>query len=133
MPDHSFTVDLAALQKAAKGVTDTVQSIKDDDVSDWLPSESQVGHDTVWTALDTFGSRWNVGMENLTNDVEEVGQRLTQVLTTYADYDTASTNRMKRSVKAAGATHFPSLGAGSAGGGSGGSQHGTSGSGGGKQ
>jgi hypothetical protein len=95
MPSYDFEVDLPVLVSAARGVTETIQLLKDKDVEDLVPGEGAVGHPAVWNALDEFKDRWELGLNNLMRDAEEAGSRLTTVATNYANFDRAGNERMK--------------------------------------
>lgn len=94
MPSYDFEVDLETLVEAAQGTAETVQLFKDKDVHDLIPSAGDVGSDVVWGALDEFKNRWELGMNNLVRDVEEISGRLGQVASSYAEFDTEGRERL---------------------------------------
>ncbi|NHC12939.1 hypothetical protein [Motilibacter deserti] len=94
MPSYDFEVDLQSLAAAAQGVAETVQLFKDKDVEDLVPGEAALGSDVVWSAVEEFKDRWERGMNNLVGDVEEMGGRLGQVATNYAEFDAQGNERM---------------------------------------
>ena len=89
MPSYDFEVDLQALVGAAQGVAETVQLFKDKDVEDLVPSKDDVGHDAVWDAVDEFKNRWEEGVNNLCQDVEEMAGRLSKIAMNYFETDKA--------------------------------------------
>jgi|SRR3954452_11769667 len=89
MPSYDFEVDLESLVKAAQGIVETVQLLKDKDVEDLVPGEGDLGSDVVWDAVDEFQERWERGMNNLVEDMQEAGSRLAKIAQTYAEFDKA--------------------------------------------
>lgn len=113
MPSHDFAVDLQSLIKAAQSAADAIKAKKDEDVSDWVPSESACGHDAVWNAVDSFQDRWDRGMNDMVNDVEEVAGRLGKVAMTYAEFDSKGAEALKSAAAAVtGLAAPPTLGQG---------------------
>ena len=93
MPSYDFEVDLQALATAAQGMADTVQLLKDKDVEDLVPTEGMLGSAVVWDAVAEFKDRWELGLNNLVGDVEEMAGRLGQVATNYAQFDVDGRDR----------------------------------------
>ncbi len=89
MPSYDYEVDLESMGKAAQGLNDTVQLFKDKDVDDLIPSKDDVGSDVVWGALDEFKGRWEEGVNNLCQDVEEMAGRLGKIAMNYFETDKA--------------------------------------------
>ena len=87
MPSYDFEVDLESLVAAAKGAVETVELFKDKDVEDLVPTEDDLGSDVVWDAVDEFKDRWERGMNNLVEDIEEAGSRLAKIASNYAKFD----------------------------------------------
>lgn len=94
MPSYDFEVDLQSLVSAAKGTSETVQLFKDKDVEDLVPSESDLGSSVVWAAVDEFKNRWEEGMNNLVQDVEEMAGRLSKIAMNYAEFDKAGNEKL---------------------------------------
>ena len=92
MPSYDFEVDLEALCKAAQGTADTIKLFKDKDVEDLVPTEDDLGNDTVWSAVDEFKDRWERGTKDMAEDVEEISGRLGQVAMTYGEFDKAGSD-----------------------------------------
>ncbi len=107
MPSYDFEVDLIALERAARGVADTVEFFKDKDVEDLVPVESAVGHEAVWGALAEFKDRWELGLNTLMRDVEEAAGRLGMVLRNYAQFDKTGAETLHAVAKDVGAVRVP--------------------------
>lgn len=95
MPSYDFEVDLESLVAAAQGMVDTVQLFKDKDVEDLVPSEGDLGSDVVWGAVEEFKNRWELGMNNLKEDMEEAGGRLAKIASNYARFDQEGHEKLK--------------------------------------
>jgi hypothetical protein len=89
MPSYDYEVDLESMGQAAQGLSETVQLFKDKDVEDLVPGKGDVGSDVVWDALDEFKNRWEEGVNNLCQDVEEMSGRLGKIAMNYFDTDKA--------------------------------------------
>ena len=89
MASYDFEVDLESMGKAAQGLNDTVTLFKDKDVEDLVPSRGDVGSDVVWEALDEFQGRWEEGVNNLCQDIEEMAGRLGKIAMNYFETDKA--------------------------------------------
>lgn len=87
MPSYDFEVDLESIGKAAQGLAETVQLFKDNDVEDLVPREDDLGSSVVWDAVDEFKNRWEEGVNNLCQDVEEMAGRLGKIAMNYYETD----------------------------------------------
>jgi hypothetical protein len=87
MPSYDYEVDLESMGKAAQGLNDTVALFKDKDVEDLVPGKGDVGSDVVCDALDEFTNRWEEGVNNLCQDVEEMAGRLGKIAMNYFETD----------------------------------------------
>lgn len=94
MPSYDYEVDLESMGKAAQGLNETVKLFKDKDVEDLVPSKSDVGSDVVWGAIDEFKNRWEEGVNNLCQDVEEMSGRLGKIALNYFETDKAGFDAM---------------------------------------
>lgn len=83
MPE-GFSVDLAALQQAAEGVTDTLNTLATKKVSDIDADRSAFGHDKLGGTVSDFCERWQIGVEHLAKDGQEVADRLNMSVNAYA-------------------------------------------------
>jgi hypothetical protein len=79
-----FKVDLTALVKAAEGVNGTVADISSDKVSGIPGSQSSYGNDALGSTVADFCSRWQIGVQNLANDANQVASRLALCAVAYA-------------------------------------------------
>ena len=95
MPSYDFEVDLENLVAAAQGTVETISLFKDKDVEDLVPSEDDLGSDVVWDAVDEFKDRWERGMNNLVEDIEEAGSRLAKIASNYAKFDQEANAKLK--------------------------------------
>ena len=103
MTSYDYEVDLASLGAAAQGLTETIQLFKDNDVEDLVPTEDDLGSSVVWEAVDEFKNRWEEGMNNLCQDVEEMAGRLGKIAMNYYETDRAgydSLSALKSSIAA---------------------------------
>ena len=57
MTSYDFEVDLESLINASTKASEAVKQKKDQDIEDIVPTESDVGSDTVWKAVDDFQDR----------------------------------------------------------------------------
>jgi hypothetical protein len=89
VPSYDFEVDLESIGKAAQGLAETVQLFKDKDVEDLVPTEDDLGSSVVWDAVDEFKNRWEEGVNNLCQDVEEMAGRLGKIAMNYYETDKA--------------------------------------------
>ena len=100
MPSYDFEVDLESLINASTKASEAVKQKKDQDMEDIVPTESDVGSDTVWKAVDDFQDRWERGINDMTEDIEEVAGRLGQVAANYVDFDNKAKERMQKFAEA---------------------------------
>ena len=100
MTSYDFEVDLESLINASTKASEAVKQKKEEDVEDVVPTESDVGSDTVWKAVDDFQDRWERGINDMTEDIEEVAGRLGQVAANYVDFDTKAKERMQKFAEA---------------------------------
>lgn len=96
MASYDFEVDLQSLGQAAQGLADTVELFKQKDVEDLVPTESDLGSDVVWSAVNEFKNRWEEGVNNLCQDVEEMSGRLGKIAMNYHESDTAGLEAMRK-------------------------------------
>ena len=83
MPD-GFRVDIRALVEAAEGVNGVILDLKDNKVSDIGGPKADYGNGTLAGTVSDFCNRWEIGVQNLTNDASQVAGRLALSATTYA-------------------------------------------------
>jgi SUMO ligase MMS21 Smc5/6 complex component len=80
-----FKVDLTALVKAAEGVNATIADISIDKVSGIAGSQASYGDGNLAATCADFCSRWQIGVQNLTTDVNQVASRLALSAVAYAN------------------------------------------------
>jgi len=81
---EGFSVDLEALRRAAEGVTDTLDAMATKKVSDIDATKSAFGHDKLAGTVSDFCDRWNIGVEHLAKDGQEVVDRLNASVAAYS-------------------------------------------------
>jgi hypothetical protein len=81
---EGFKVDLTALVKAAEGVNGTMVGLRDNKVSDIGGSTANYGNAALASAVSGFCSRWEIGVQNLTNDADQIASRLALSAVAYA-------------------------------------------------
>ncbi|MDY0809787.1 hypothetical protein [Kitasatospora purpeofusca] len=96
-----FKVDLAALEKAASGITGTLVKLRFRKVSDLDPRKEEIGHSHLADVLESFCTRWEIGVENLAKDVAQVSQRLNASAKAYREIDGHITGQLGGTVTSA--------------------------------
>jgi hypothetical protein len=71
-----FEVDLHALVEAAEGVNGTMADLQDNKVSDIGGSAVDFGDGDLAGTVSDFCARWEIGVEHLTSDAQQVANRL---------------------------------------------------------
>jgi hypothetical protein len=89
-----FQVDLGALEDAADGINTTLNQLRAVKVDQLDGDESAYGHDHLADAIADFCDRWEVGVEHLATDGQEVALRLSHSVQAYLQADTAAKGRM---------------------------------------
>lgn len=87
MAGSDFEVDVRALVEAARGAAQTVQTYKDKDVIDLVPTNDMLGDEDLWVAVDEFQDRWDRGLNDMCEDISEVAGRLGKVAQAYLEFD----------------------------------------------
>jgi hypothetical protein len=82
-----FRVDLGALEEASGGVNDTLGQLRRKKVSDIGGAKGDYGHDRLADTVSDFCQRWELGVEHLSKDAEEIGARLSQCVKAYLEVD----------------------------------------------
>lgn len=85
-----FRVDLGALENAAAGVNETLADLKATRVDSLDGDAGAFGHDHLAGVVKDFCDRWEVGIEHLATDGQEVAQRLTDSVQAYVAVDKAA-------------------------------------------
>jgi hypothetical protein len=79
-----FEVDLGALVQASEGINGTMTDLRNNKVSELAGLEADYGDDDLAATVSGFCARWEIGVENLTNDANEVANRLSLSVAAYA-------------------------------------------------
>lgn len=95
MSSYRFGVDFEALVTATQGLADTIDLLKKKDVEDLVPSQDALGSDEVWSAVEEFKDRWEVGLNHLKRDVESMAGILGEVSSNYITLDETGATKMK--------------------------------------
>jgi hypothetical protein len=82
-----FKVDLGALEDAAAGVNTVLDDLKAKKVADIGGRKADFGHDDLGDTVADFCSRWEIGVEHLAKDGQEVSDRLTKCVEAYLRVD----------------------------------------------
>lgn len=84
---EGFSVDLGALENAAAGVNTTLNDLAAHKVSDLTGAAGDYGHAGLASIAADFCSRWELGVENLAKDGQQVGDRLSMSVRSYLQVD----------------------------------------------
>ena len=79
-----FQVDLGALVQASEGVNGVISDLQNNKVSDIGGPNADYGDDDLAGIVSDFCGRWEIGVEQLTNDAKQVANRLCMSVATYA-------------------------------------------------
>jgi hypothetical protein len=86
-----FRVDLGALTDASQGIDGVLYDVGNNKVSDIKVDKSAVGHDRLASSISDFCDRWDLGLNNLAKDGEEVADRLRANVQAYDQTEKAIT------------------------------------------
>ncbi len=79
-----FMVDFRALVEAAEGINGTIAAVSSDQVSGIAGPQACYGNDALGSTVSDFCSRWQIGVQNLATDADQVAGRLALSAVTYA-------------------------------------------------
>ncbi|WP_158894061.1 hypothetical protein [Amycolatopsis anabasis] len=82
-----FHVDVDALKAAGVGMAELLGMLDELKVEDIDCDRKFVGHKGLADAYESFTSRWNVGVSNLTEDGQELSRRLVDAAGAYIEAD----------------------------------------------
>jgi hypothetical protein len=89
-----FRVDLSALEDAAAGITMTLEDLGRMRVDSLDGQSGDYGHAHLADTVKDFCDRWEIGVEHLATDGQEVATRLSQSVQDYRRSDVAAAGRM---------------------------------------
>jgi hypothetical protein len=89
-----YHVELPALEDAAAGINETLSELKAHRVSDLDADPATFGHDGLASTLTDFGDRWELGVEHLATDAQQVSARLSQCVQAYLMADRTAADNM---------------------------------------
>ena len=89
-----FRVDLGALEDAAIGINTTLNDLKAKRIDDLDGRKADYGHDKLAETIADFCDRWELGVEHLATDGQEVASRLSHSVQAYLKVDQAAKGRM---------------------------------------
>ena len=89
-----FSVDLGALEDAAIGINATLNDLKAKRIDDLDGRKADYGHDELAETIANFCDRWELGVEHLATDGQEVATRLSHSVQAYLKVDQAAKGRM---------------------------------------
>jgi hypothetical protein len=89
-----FRVDLGALEDAAAGINTTLNDLKAARVDGLDGRSADYGHGDLADTVADFCDRWELGVEHLATDGQEVATRLSQSVQDYLEVDKSAKGRM---------------------------------------
>jgi hypothetical protein len=89
-----FRVDLGALENAAAGINTTLNDLKARRIDDLDGRRADFGHAHLADTVADFCDRWEVGVEHLAMDSQEIAARLSRCVQDYLKVDKAAKGRM---------------------------------------
>ncbi|TVT18043.1 hypothetical protein FNH05_35745 [Amycolatopsis rhizosphaerae] len=89
MPGEGFHVDVDALKEAGLGLSDLLGSLDELEVEDIDCERTFLGHKGLADSYESFTSRWQAGVANLTKDGQQLSRRLINAAGAYIEIDQA--------------------------------------------
>jgi hypothetical protein len=89
-----FRVDLGALEDAAEGINTTLNDLTAARVDGLDGRSADYGHGHLADVVADFCDRWELGVEHLATDGQEVATRLSQSVQDYLEVDESAKGRM---------------------------------------
>jgi hypothetical protein len=96
-----FRVDLTALEQAAAGVNTVLGQLKATKVADLGGASADYGHAGLADTVADFCDRWELGVEHLATDGQQVASRLSLSVLAYRRAEQASKQRVDQIVQSA--------------------------------
>lgn len=90
---RDFSVDAAGLNQLVEEISAVEQMVWDHDVEDFLPS-GEVGHAGVAEGIGEFSARWELGINAMSEDLTQIGGRLSGALAAYGEYNQIAEDAM---------------------------------------
>ncbi|MEU4239332.1 hypothetical protein [Actinoplanes sp. NPDC026619] len=91
---EGFRVDLGALEDAATGINKTLNDLKAKRIDDLDGRAADYGHGKLADTVADFCDRWELGVEHLATDGQEIVGRLNHSVQAYLKVDQAAKGRM---------------------------------------
>lgn len=91
-----FAVDIDALKDAGLGLADLLAALDELQVEHIDCDRKFVGHTGLADAYESFCTRWHIGVENLTQDGQELSKRLINAAGMYIEADKAMAQQLAR-------------------------------------
>jgi hypothetical protein len=89
-----FSVDLPALDSAARGLTAVLEEVRAHPVRDIDCQLAAFGHDRLARTVRDFCDRWQIGVQHLTDDGAQIAEHLTATSRTYHQAEQAATGAL---------------------------------------
>jgi hypothetical protein len=89
-----FRVDLGALEDAATGINQTLNDLKAKRIDDLDGRRADYGHQRLADTIADFCDRWEIGVEHLAADGQEIASRLSRSVQSYLQVDKNAQGRM---------------------------------------
>jgi hypothetical protein len=89
-----FEVDLTSLVHAAEGVNGVITDMTYNKVSNISGSGADYGDGDLASVMSDFCARWEIGVDNLTKDAQQVAARLMQSADAYAKAEHANVSML---------------------------------------
>jgi hypothetical protein len=89
-----FRVDLGALEDAAIGINATLNDLKAARIDGLDGRAADYGHDRLADRIADFCDRWELGVEHLATDGQEVAARLSHSVQSYLQVDRTAEGRL---------------------------------------
>jgi hypothetical protein len=89
-----FKVDLPALESASAGINMTLEELSVAKIDTLDGDRAAYGDDDLAASVVDFCDRWEIGVEHLAVDGQEVADRLNQCVKAYRRVDAAAHDRL---------------------------------------
>lgn len=89
-----FRVDVGALRHASDGIDGVLQDVRAENVTAIDPGVTAFGHTRLASSLAGFCDRWQLGVDNLATDGQEIAGRLRVSMNAYEQFERAAKQRL---------------------------------------